>query len=124
MFQIELQDEFCASHYIRLNGQWEQPHSHTWRVRVFLGRKQLDKDCVVVDFEKARKMLRNILDKLDNKELNSIRELGKNPTAEIVARYLYDELNCVIGEQFPQVILDSIAVCEQAGCWARYGKQI
>ncbi len=120
MFQIELHDEFQASHNIRINGQWETSHTHNWRVRVFLSREKLDTNCVVADFDRVRVILRDILSKINNKDLNGIKKIGRNPTAEIIARYLYDEINNVICEQFCEISLEAVAVCEQPGCWAWY----
>ncbi len=120
MFQIELNDKFRASHRIRLNGQWEELHWHNWQVRVFFSRKRLDKNSIVMDFDEGRKILRNLLNEIENKELNRIEQIGKNPTAEMIARYLYDKINSITRERFRDVELDAVGICETEGCWAWY----
>ena len=122
MFRIELQGEFTASHYIRLAGRWEQPHSHRWRVKLFLQREKLNRDFVVADFHEIKNILQGILDELDGKELNNIKAIGKAPTAELVARYIFDRMNTIVSSEFCGISMHSIGVCEQSGCWAWYLK--
>jgi len=119
MFLVEIQEQFNAVHAIKLpGGAWETPHNHQWRIRLFLSRKKLNKYHMVVDFHLAHKALKSVLVKLDDQNLNSLRALGKNPTTELVARYIFDQMSALLTET--DVRVHSIALCEADNCWAWY----
>jgi len=92
MYRICVEDGFRATHHVRLaNGKVEQPHLHQWRVRVFLNRPDLDDLDMVADFEEVHAALRTVLLPLEHADLNAFAGLaGKNPTAEVVARFVFD----------------------------------
>ncbi len=121
MYLVEIQEKFSATHAVEVpGGQWEQPHSHQWRLRVFLTRERLNKYHMVVDFHLARKVLATVLGKLEGRDLNAIPAIGQSPTTELVARYIHDQMSMFLAES--GVIVDSVALCETDDCWAWYKK--
>jgi 6-pyruvoyltetrahydropterin/6-carboxytetrahydropterin synthase len=73
---------------------------------------------VVMDFHELKEMLDNIAAEFDNKALS---ETGcfqqNNPSAENVAKYIYDKLRM----ELPRgVKLRNVKVIEQPGCSAKY----
>lgn len=119
MFAVEIQDQFHAAHAVQIpGGAWEQPHRHAWRLRVFLTRRKLNKYSMVVDFHLARRVLRSILDGIEDRSLNDIVAIGPSPTTELVARYLFDQLSARLLEAGVRV--KSVALCEADDCWAWY----
>lgn len=118
MYTVIVEGAFSALHQVRLgDGTLEPPHGHDWLVRAHFARSELDEAGMVVDFSKAQSALRSVLAGLDHADLNSHKGLaGKNPTAEVVARYVFDR----VSERGPSV-LRRIEVTEAPGCVATYG---
>ena len=119
MFLVELKEKFIASHAVQIpNGKWEQSHQHQWELRVFLTRRKLNKFHMVVDFHVVKKVLRSILDKFEDQNLNNITAIGKSPTTELIARYIFDQLNASLAHHGVKVT--SVALREENDCWAWY----
>lgn len=115
MFRITVESHFSAMHSIRLHdGGTEPPHGHDWRVRVTFARKQLDPLGMVIDFAEAKKVLKQVTDQLDYRDLNEVSVLsGKNPTTEVVAEWILN--------RFLELGVGSIAqveLTEAPGCVA------
>lgn len=94
MFTISVEAGFSAVHRVRYpNGTIEEPHGHDWRVRAFFCRSHLDDVGMVIDFGEAQTALRSAVNELENTDLNTHPALrGANPTAEVLARHLFDRL--------------------------------
>lgn len=118
MYTVVVEGTFSAFHQVRLgDGTLEAPHKHDWLVRAHFARSELDEAGMVVDFSKAQSALRSVLAGLDQANLNGHEGIaGKNPTAEVVARYVFDR----VSETDPSV-LRRIEVTEAPGCVATYG---
>jgi len=118
MYSVSVEARFSAVHQVRLgDGTLEPPHEHDWLVRACFSRSELDEVGMVVDFSKARSALQSVLARLDHADLNSHEGLaGKNPTAEVVARYIFDRM-AEPGLSVPR----RIEVTEAPGCVAAYG---
>ncbi len=118
MYTVTVEARFSAVHQVRLgDGTLEPPHGHDWLVRACFSRSELDEAGMVVDFSKARSALQSVLARLDRADLNSHEGLaGKNPTAEVVARYIYDRM-----AEPGLSVLRRIEVTEALGCVAAYG---
>ena len=79
--------QFSSAHRLRnYHGKCENLHGHNWRVRLFVTREQLDETGFVMDFKVLDAILKDIMDVLDHKDLNSLEEFSViNPTAENIA---------------------------------------
>ena len=119
MYEVSVEISFRASHQLTLAaGEPEPVHEHQWRVRLQLEGEKLDSDGLLVDFVKAKKLLTQIADELEGKELNKVADLAdKNPSAENVARYFYQRL---AGQFDAGAHPTAVSVQEAPGCWACY----
>ncbi len=117
MYTVMIERRFRATHAVRLaNGCVEEPHEHDWHVRVRFSRPELDSCGMVIDFHVAEVALEEVLAPLEQSDLNVNRVLGgANPTAEVVARHLFDRLH---DRGFAQV--RSVEVAEAPGCVAAF----
>lgn len=119
MYEVVVEISFLAKHQLKLGDEGLEPlHEHNWTVRVeFVGPK-LNPDGVLVDFVKVKKLLSEIADKLKGRDLSKLPGLiGKNPSAENVAHYFYEQLR---GRFDGGVRLAGVTVEEAPGCWGGY----
>jgi 6-pyruvoyltetrahydropterin/6-carboxytetrahydropterin synthase len=101
---------FDAAHFIidEKGSPCEDPHGHTYKVRVIV-EGPVRADGMVIDFRDIKKAFNEkIKPKLDHKDLNKVL---KNPTAENIARWIYDQLNL-------EMNVASVRVWEGEGKWA------
>ncbi|MEO0162603.1 MAG: 6-carboxytetrahydropterin synthase QueD [candidate division WOR-3 bacterium] len=94
MFEISVQGNFSAAHRVKgYKGDCAGVHGHTYRIEVRVGVGKLDKLGMAIDFRRVKKTLKNILAKLDHKNLNNLAFFRKhNATAEWIAVYIYQEM--------------------------------
>lgn len=97
MFEITVEDEFSAAHFLKLyDGSWEHRHGHLWKVAVVMQSKKLDSIGVVADFEIVKPALKAVLSELHTTSLNDHKRFkaGRvNSSTENIARLIYDELH-------------------------------
>ncbi|HLD58010.1 MAG TPA: 6-carboxytetrahydropterin synthase QueD [archaeon] len=93
MYELTIISDFASAHNLRgYEGECENLHGHNWKVEVMVESKRLNKIGLAVDFKALKKILNNILEKLDHKYLNDIPPFNKeNPSSENIARYIYQE---------------------------------
>jgi 6-pyruvoyltetrahydropterin/6-carboxytetrahydropterin synthase len=121
MFTISVETHFRASHQLTLPGGEKEPvHSHDWSVTADVSSDKLNSMGLVMDFNQLKAMLDGIGAQFDNTALDAISPFQQNnPSAENVAKYIYDEL--LIG--LPKgVKLRNIRVVEAPGCSAKFGE--
>jgi 6-pyruvoyltetrahydropterin/6-carboxytetrahydropterin synthase len=119
MYEICIQARFSATHQVRVyDGEFEPLHGHDWAVKAVFRGPELDRIGVLVDFVAAEQALRAVVAALDHTYLNEVPLLrGLNPTAEHVARRVFEELAARMGAQTP---LFAVYVREAPGCTAGY----
>ncbi|MFH0948206.1 MAG: 6-carboxytetrahydropterin synthase QueD [Elusimicrobiota bacterium] len=100
MYSITVEDEFSAAHNLRnYKGKCEKLHGHNYRVRLTVSGKTLDKSGMLIDFTDLKKILKEVLSKFDHSYLNDISPFdsaGVNPTAENIAKHIYDKIRLQI----------------------------
>ncbi len=121
MFTISVETSFWASHQlVLLDGSKEPVHHHNWLVSAGLSSDELNSMAVVMDFRELKAMLDDILSEFDNRALNEISYFRQNnPSAENVARYIYEKLRAKLPEG---VKLQNIRVVEEPGCAANFSE--
>ena len=121
VFTIVVEAGFSATHRVRYaDGTAEEPHGHTWRVRAFFSKEHLDGMGMVIDFGEAQTALRSAVNELENTDLNAHPALrGANPTAEVVAKYLFDR---VLAAGIST--LRRVEVTEAPGCVAIFEREM
>lgn len=113
MYELMVENTFSAAHQlIGSKGPCEELHGHSWKVQVFLSGDKLDKVGMLIDFKKIKSSLAKTLEKYDHKFLNKV--LKFNPTAENIAKNIYQEL------KKPYVLIAKVTVWESATAKASY----
>ena len=108
---------FDAGHYVldAKGGPCEEPHGHTYKLRVVV-EGPVGKDGMVVDFRDMKEVVsREIMPRLDHKDLNKV---FKNPTAELIAQWIFDTLSPAFAKVRPGLLLVSVRLWEGEGKWA------
>jgi len=120
MFEISVEHTFAAGHALRgYKGKCENVHGHNYRVRVTVGGQRLDSAGLLMDFVDLRKAIKALVERLDHRFLNDLTPFDEiNPTAENLAKYLFDELASRVPEQGPRV--RSVTVWETEATSATY----
>ena len=95
MFEVSVERSFAAGHALRgYRGKCENVHGHNYKVRVTLTGADLDSIGLLVDFVEVKRLMQQIIDRLDHQFMNDIPPFDQlNPSAENLARYFYQELD-------------------------------
>lgn len=118
MYELHLEAVFSAAHSITVGNVREALHGHDWRVTACLRAEALDDDGLVCDFHSVKEELEDITGRFHNRNLNETPPFNKvNPTAELVAKHIYDELSKGLPAD---VRMGFVKVSESPGCFAVY----
>ena len=115
MYECRVEAGFSAVHQVRMyDGALEPVNGHDWRVEAVFRGAALDRIGVLIDFVAAERALKEIVAQLHHTHLNQVAALGGvNPTAEHVARFIFDQLRAKLGVEAP---LTGVYVHEAPGC--------
>lgn len=93
MFEVSVDESFAAAHNLRnYHGKCEDLHGHNYKVRVTLAGKELDSTGLLYDFVHLKLVIQGVIRSLDHRYLNELKPFDAlNPSAENLARYIYDE---------------------------------
>ena len=93
MYEISVDESFAAAHNLRdYHGKCEDLHGHNYKVRVVLEGKELDSTGLLYDFVHLKRVIQDVIRSLDHKYLNEMKPFDVlNPSAENIARHIYDE---------------------------------
>ena len=93
MYEVSVDETFAAAHNLRgYKGECEDLHGHNYKVRVTLSGKELDSTGLLYDFVRLKQAIQGVIRSLDHKYLNELPPFDAlNPSAENLARYIYDE---------------------------------
>jgi 6-pyruvoyltetrahydropterin/6-carboxytetrahydropterin synthase len=123
MYELRVEAEFAAGHrLLNSGGPCDRPHGHNYRVEVFLQGAATDHRGMVYDFSDIKHELRSVVDsRWDHKFLVNSEDVALrhalealdpdclyvfhdiNPTAEAMARELWQELRKMHGEMVSRV---------------------
>lgn len=95
MFEIMIRTRFAAAHQLNLTGRkCENLHGHNWKVEVFVKGNTLDHAGVLYDFGLLKQNVKAIMEELDHKFLNELKELFPtgSPSSERIAVYIAQNL--------------------------------
>jgi len=112
IYTLTVKDHFDAAHYLYdYPGECRNLHGHTWDIEVSVESTQLCELGMVYDFALLKKDLKGVLDRYDHKHLNEITPFDSiSPTAENLARIIFEELSKVIVQEGVTVV--EVAVWE------------
>ena len=89
MFYLTVETDFDSAHHLpEHKGKCKNLHGHTYKVKAEVSSKELT-DGMAVDFKILKDALNSVCDPFDHACLN---DFFTNPTAEEMARYIYDKL--------------------------------
>ena len=93
MFEVWVDEQFAAAHNLRnYKGKCENLHGHNYKVRVNLTGPQLDETGLLYDFVHLKQVIQGVIRTLDHKYLNELKPFDVlNPSAENIAKHIYDE---------------------------------
>jgi 6-pyruvoyltetrahydropterin/6-carboxytetrahydropterin synthase len=115
MFEIRVEADFSAAHFLQdYHGKCENLHGHNYKVFAYARGDELGEGGMLVDFAEVKKHLRAACDFLDHTNLNDIAEFAQNPSAERIARFIFEKLR----DKIPS--LYAIDVFETPSNRARY----
>jgi len=119
MYEVRVQTQFQAEHQLTdRDGRREPVHMHDWVVEAVFRGPGLDEMGVLIDFTLAEQALRNVVELLEGTNLNDAPfSADANPSAERLARYLFNALRDRLGTAAP---LAAVYVREAPGCIAGY----
>lgn len=114
MYEVSVDETFAAGHALRgYKGKCENLHGHNYKVRVTLAGKELDSVGLLCDFVHLKQVIQRVIRSLDHKFLNEIPPFDVlNPSAENIAKHIYDETAKQLGQSPNSVGITSITVWE------------
>lgn len=95
MFQLKVEGAFEAAHQIPgYPGKCARLHGHNWVVEATVRGTKLDNLGMLIDFKTVKAALKATLDRFDHRLLNELEPFasGVHPTAEHLARIIFEEL--------------------------------
>jgi 6-pyruvoyltetrahydropterin/6-carboxytetrahydropterin synthase len=93
MYEVSVDETFAAAHNLRgYKGKCEDLHGHNYKVRVTVAGGELDSVGLLFDFVHLKQVISGVIRSLDHKYLNELSPFDvRNPSAENIARHIYDE---------------------------------
>ena len=122
MFEVWVDEQFAAAHNLRnYKGKCENLHGHNYKVRVNLTGPQLDETGLLYDFVHLKQVIQGVLRTLDHKYLNELKPFDVlNPSAENIAKHIYDETSKQMRTTSNGAAISSITVWESEVTAATY----
>jgi 6-pyruvoyltetrahydropterin/6-carboxytetrahydropterin synthase len=122
MYTIRVEAGFSAAHFLsHYRGKCENLHGHNYHVRLWVRGKELDEGGMLVDFGTLKEILRDITGKLDHRSLNDNPCFQNDPSAERIARYIFDQALAEFQTRgLDPALLHAADVFETPGSMARY----
>ena len=114
MFEVSVEQTFAAGHALRnYKGACENVHGHNFKVQVTIEGDRLDETGMLVDFLDVKHAMRDVISRLDHVFLNDISPFDvKNPSAENIAEYFYEELDRRLASNPVPVQIQEVRVWE------------
>ncbi len=117
MYSVRVESSFAAAHFLsHYGGKCERLHGHNYRVRAWANGVSLDEGGMLLDFGALKGALRQAIEGLDHSLLNDRICFEGDPSAERIARFIFDRLK----ELMPGAPLQAVEVFETDTSMARY----
>ena len=122
MFEVSVDESFAAAHNLRgYKGKCENLHGHNYKVRVTLAGVEVDSVGLLYDFVHLKQVIQSVIRSLDHKYLNELSPFDVlNPSAENIARYIYDQTAKQLHQAPNGATVSSITVWESDVTAATY----
>lgn len=122
MYYAQVEAEFSAAHFLsHCQGKCEKLHGHNYKVRLCARGENLGEGGMLVDFTLLKKVLKEVIAPLDHSNLNDMEIFLNDPSAERIARFIFEEA----GKKLPEYsvessLLKAVDVFETKSSMARY----
>lgn len=123
MYDIFIDTHFAGAHHLRdYPGDCEHPHGHNWKVKVTVRATELDQYGMGIDFTVLKKIVKEVIDKLDHHDLNTLPYfLEKNPSSEHIAEFIFEEVTSRLSSDSYKLYSVSVLETDTQGL-TYYGK--
>jgi 6-pyruvoyltetrahydropterin/6-carboxytetrahydropterin synthase len=92
MYSVRVESEFSAAHFLsHYKGKCENLHGHNYRVLLWARGDTLGEGGMLIDFGRLKDCLRQVCKSLDHTNLNDNPVFLQDPSAERIARYVFEE---------------------------------
>src|ERR1700685_3197802 len=114
MYEVSVDETFAAAHNLReYKGKCENLHGHNYKVRITLAGPEVDAVGLLYDFVHLKQVIQGVIRSLDHRYLNELSPFDKiNPSAENIARYIFDETSKNMKRPPNGAVVSSITVWE------------
>ena len=121
MYTVSVQAHYDAAHFLRnYQGKCERLHGHRYVVEVAVQTTELNEAGIAFDFVDLKRHLRELTEALDHRNLNDLPQFdGLETSAEVQARYFYEELSALLPESIARGLLYA-RVWETPTQWTQY----
>jgi 6-pyruvoyltetrahydropterin/6-carboxytetrahydropterin synthase len=122
MYQARVETEFSAAHFLsHYRGKCEKLHGHNYKVRLWAQGAELDEGGMLADFSLLKRALKAAVRDLDHSNLNDMEIFQNDPSAERIARFIFEKVR----EKLPELgvessLLHAVDVFETPRSMARY----
>ena len=122
MYKARVETEFSAAHFLsHYHGKCEKLHGHNYRVRLWVRGGELDSGGMLVDFSLLKKALKEVIEPLDHSNLNDMVVFKNDPSAERIAKFLFDGVKVKLMDMgIDSTLLSAVDVFENERSMARY----
>jgi 6-pyruvoyltetrahydropterin/6-carboxytetrahydropterin synthase len=122
MYAGRVEADFAAAHFLsHYHGKCENLHGHNYRVRLYVRGDTLDCGGMLADFAALKQCLKTALDPLDHTNLNDMEVFMRNPSAERIARYIFEQVEKALPTYgIKPELLHAVEVFETPVNMARY----
>ena len=123
-YEIEVSLEISAAHALRgYEGPCANTHGHNWLITLYATGTEIDELGFCLDFKHLKAVGRELSARIDHQDLNAIEPFTRiNPTAENLARWLFEEGRTLLRQECPDrpVQLSRVRVQETSRCAISY----
>ncbi|MCG9967636.1 6-carboxytetrahydropterin synthase QueD [Pelotomaculum terephthalicicum JT] len=128
MYELTVRTRFAAAHSLmNYDGPCARLHGHTWQVEVVFQGHQLDQRGMLVDFKELKSSVKDVIDELDHQNLNMLEPFKQNsennPTAENLARYIFNSLKTKFTNSLMEAKIAVVRVGESPEASAAYREE-
>ena len=123
-FTITVEAAFDSAHrLLGYPGDCARLHGHRWTVQTRYTAARVDHLGMTCDFKRLKQALQQVIERLDHHLLNEVLPQLANPTAELIARYIYGELLTEVATFFVDGKLQAVTIFETPGCSVTYEEE-
>ncbi len=126
MYTVRVEADFAAAHSLtHYHGKCERLHGHNYLVRAWAAGSELGEGGMLVDFILLKGALREIAGALDHTNLNDEAAFADDPSAERIAKFIFDRLEAKLrAAGIDSACLSAVDVYETPTSMARYERDL